>query len=124
MRCRYCGERSGLLRRRCDDCTALLDLYARHRGELGLSQLVDCFIATGVARTKIEAVLAADPEGEGALRDRITADMANRLLAEMGVAPGQTAADVRRLRERGGGSASTVRPGGDAAPPPTRRRPS
>jgi hypothetical protein len=123
VRCRYCGERARLWRRRCDECGVLLDLYARHRGELGLSQLVDCFIATGVTRAKIEAVLAADPVGEGALRDRITADMANRLLAEMGVTPRQTAADVRRLRERGGGSASTVRPGGDAVPPP-RRRPS
>ena len=102
----------------------LLDLYVSHRGELGLSQLVDRFIATGVSRAKIEAVLAADPDGEGALCDRITADMANRLLADMGVAPRQTAADVRRLREAGAGSASTVRPGGDAAPPPTRRRPS
>jgi hypothetical protein len=117
MRCRYCGERSGLLRRQCEDCGVLLDLYERHRGELGLSQLVDHFIASGVARAKIEAVLVADPDGEGALRDRVTADMANRLLADMGVTPRQTAADVRRLRERGGGSASTVRPG----PPPTRR---
>lgn len=101
----------------------LLGIYARHRGELGLSQLLDRFISTGVSRAKIEAVLAADPDGQGSLRDRITADMANRLLADMGVAPRQTAADVRRLREAGGGAASTARPEGDAGPP-GRRRPS
>ena len=110
------------MRRQCNDCGVLLDAYARSGGELGLSQLVDRFIATGVARGKIEAVLSADPEGRGSIRDRVTADMANRLLADMGVTPRQTAADVRRLRERGG-AASTTRPTGDVAPPPTRRRP-
>ena len=101
----------------------LLDVYGRERGEIGLSQLVDRLIATGAPRAKIEAVLAADPDGRGSIRDQITADMANRLLADMGVTPRQTAADVRRLRERGGGTASTTRPAGDVAPPPARRRP-
>jgi hypothetical protein len=112
-----------MMRRRCDDCGVLLDVYAHHRGEVGLSQLLDRFIATGVPRAKIDAVLAADPDGQGAIRDQVTADMANRLLADMGVAPRQTAADVRRLRERGSGAASTTRPAGDVGPPPTRRRP-
>ncbi len=112
-----------MMRRQCDDCGVLLDVYARHRGEVGLSQLLDRFIASGVPRAKIEAVLAADPNGRGSMRDQVTADMANRLLADMGVAPRQTAADVRRLRERGTGAASTTRPPGDVAPPPTRRRP-
>ena len=122
MRCRYCRERAGLLRQQCDQCRVLLALYDRHRGELGLSQLLDVFIATGAPRAKIEAVLASDPDGGGALRDRVTADMANRLLAEMGITPRHTAADVKRLRERDGGTVSTSRPAGDAAPPPTSRR--
>jgi hypothetical protein len=110
------------MRRQCEDCGALLDLYARCRGEVGLSQLLDQLIATGVARAKIEAVLTRDLDGQGSIRDQVTADMANRLLADMGVAPRQTVADVRRLRERGPGAASTTRPAGDVAPPPTRRR--
>jgi hypothetical protein len=121
MRCRYCRDRAGLLRRECDQCRELLALYERHRGELGLSQLLDVFIATGASRAKIEAVLASDPDGDGALRDRITADMANRLLAHMGVTPRHTAADVKRLRERESGSVSTSRPAGDVLPPTTRR---
>jgi hypothetical protein len=122
MRCRCCGARARLLRRRCDDCETLLAVYANCRGELGPSELLDRFIATGVTRTKIEAVLASDPDGTGALRDRITADMANRLLADMGLPARQTASDVRRIRERGGGGASTARPAGDAAPPANVRR--
>jgi hypothetical protein len=117
MRCRYCAEYAGLLRRRCAECSCLLDLYDRHRGDIALSELLDRFIATGVARAKIEAVLDRDPDGTGSLRDRVTADMANQLLAAMGVASTQTATDVRRLRERGGGGASTTRPTGDATPP-------
>ena len=123
MRCRYCRERAGLLRRDCDQCRALVALYERHRGEVGLSQLLDIFIATGAPRAKIEAVLASDPDGGGALRDRITADMANRVLAEMGITPRHTAADVKRLRERDAGTVSTSRPAGDVLPPTTPRRP-
>jgi len=120
MRCRYCAEYVGLFRRRCADCRSLLDVYERHRGDVALSELLDRFIATGVARTKIEAVLDRDPDGTGSIRDRVTADMANHLLAAMGVASNQTAADVRRLRERGAGGASTTRPTTDAMPPRTR----
>lgn len=122
MRCRTCGERAGWWRRRCDDCATLFGIYADVRGEVGLSEILDRFIATGVPRAKIEAVLISDPDGKGELRDRITADMTNRLLADMGVAGRQTPADVRRLREQGGAGASTARPAGDAGPPPTRRR--
>ena len=121
MRCRSCHERAGVLKRLCDDCGRLFALYEQQRGEIGLSQLLDVFIATGIARVKIEAALASDPDGRGALRDRITAYIANRLLADMGVTPHHTAADVKRLREGGGGSAATTRPASDAAPPRERR---
>ena len=95
-------------------------MYEQHRGDIALSELLDRLIATGVARAKIEAVLDRDPDGTGSVRDRVTADMANQLLAAMGVPARQTAMDVRRLRERGGGGASTTRPAGDATPPRTR----
>jgi hypothetical protein len=122
MRCRACHDRAGLLRRLCADCTRLLTIYEQHREQVGLSQLLDLFIATGIARRKIEAVLASDVSGQGALRDRITADMTNRVLADMGVTPRHTAADVKRLRESGGGVATTDRPAGDATPPDKARR--
>ncbi len=120
MRCQYCGEYVGLLRRRCTECGVLLSIYEQHREDIALSELLDRFIATGIARPKIEAVLDRDPRGTGSVRDRVTADMANRLLGAMGVRSNQTATDVRRLRESGGGDASTSRPSGDAMPPRSR----
>lgn len=121
MRCICCRESSGFFRRCCADCRRIFALYDEHRGELGLSQLLDLFIAARIPRAKIEAALAADLDGAGALRDRITADMANRLLADMGIAPRQTAADVRRLRAGASAGASTSRPAGDVTPPRGRR---
>lgn len=41
MRCRSCNERAGGLKRLCSDCARLFALYEQHRGELGLSQLLD-----------------------------------------------------------------------------------
>jgi hypothetical protein len=120
MRCRSCHDRAGWLRRLCADCRRLLALYEQHRGELGLSQFLDLFIATGVGRAKIEAVLASDVDGRGALRDQIAADMTNRVLADMGFTPRHTAADVKRLRASGGEGVSTTRPAGDATPPKAR----
>ncbi len=120
MRCRYCAQYLGPFRRCCRDCRTLLDVYERLRGDVALSELLDRFIATGIARRKIEAVLARDPDGRGSVRDQVTAAMANHLLAAMGVPAQQTALDVRRLRERGGGNASTTRPAGDVVPPRTR----
>lgn len=88
---------------------------------MSFGELLDLFIATGITRSKIEAALAADLDGRGALRDRITADMANRVLADMGITPRHSAADVKRLREGGSGEATTARPSGDATPPKEHR---
>jgi hypothetical protein len=121
MRCSSCGESAGFLKRVCEECGRVFAIYEQHRGALGLSQLLDLFIAAGIPRAKVEAALASDLDGGGALQDRITADMANGLLAAMGLSRRHTPADVKRLRESGGGGASTTRPGGDAAPPKNHR---
>ena len=121
MECRSCHAPAGFLKRLCADCAKAWSLYEQHRGDVGLTQFLDILLDAGLTREKIEAALAADPDGGGALRDRLTADMANRMLADMGVAGRQTAADVKRLREHGGGGAATTRPSGDAKPPPSRR---
>jgi hypothetical protein len=109
------------MKRLCDSCAEAWRLYEQHRGTIGLTQFLDLLIDAGMERERIEAALAGDLDGQGALRDRLTADMANRMLADMGVAGRQTAADVKRLRESGGAGASTTRPAGDAKPPPSRR---
>jgi len=79
----------------------LLAIYEAHKGQIGLLQFLDLFIETGLPREKIEAFLAADPHGEGSIKDRILADMSTELLGAMGVNAQQSAQDVKRLRERG-----------------------
>ena len=120
MRCRSCQQSAGLLRRLCVECGRVFALYERQRGEIGLSQLLDLAIADGVPRAKIEAALTSDLDGSGTLQDKITADMANRVLADLGHPPRHSAADVKRMREQGGGLATTTRPSGDAGPPKSR----
>jgi hypothetical protein len=56
---------------------------------------------TGASLQEIECFLGADPDGRGALRDRIAADMANQLLAAFGQTTRQSPADVKRIRQRG-----------------------
>ncbi len=101
MRCRYCHERAGWFRRVCADCRRLLAIYTRHQGQLGLLQFLDLFINTGLPQEKIEAFMNADPNGQGSVKDQITADMSTELLGAMGVNVRQTADDVKQLRRQG-----------------------
>jgi len=64
--------------------------------------MMQLFLATGVAPEKVERFLESDPDGGGAIRDRIAADMTNHLLAAFGQRRRQTPAEVKRIRERGG----------------------
>ena len=101
MKCSYCREHAGWFTRVCADCRRLLDIYKKHEGQIGPLQFFDLFIGTGLPREKIEAFLAADPRGEGSVKDRILADMSTELLGAMGVRAPQSAHDVKRLREKG-----------------------
>src|SRR6266852_4470566 len=78
MKCSYCQERAGWFTRICQDCQRLLTVYEVHKGQIGLLQFLDLFIETGLPREKIEAFLAADPRGEGSIKDHILADMSGR----------------------------------------------
>jgi hypothetical protein len=64
--------------------------------------MMECFIATGAAREKVERFLESDPDGGGPIRDRIAADMTNQLLDAFGQRARQTPGEVKRIRERGG----------------------
>lgn len=92
-------------------------LYEQRAAELSPLQLIDLFEAHGISRAKIEAALANDPDGRGALRDRMAADMTNRVFADLGIGARRTAAEIKRLRERDDGAASTTRPRDDGRPP-------
>jgi hypothetical protein len=101
MKCRYCQKRARWFARVCQDCQRLLAVYAVHKGQIGLLQFLDLFIETGLPREKIEAFLAADPRGDGSVKDHILADTSTELLKAMGVNARQSAQDVKRLREKG-----------------------
>ena len=101
MKCSYCQERAGWFARICQDCQRLLAVYEANQGQIGLLQFLDLFIETGLPREKIEAFLAADPRGEGSIKDHILADMSTELLGAMGVNARQSARDVKSLREKG-----------------------
>lgn len=110
MRCRLCADRAGWLRRRCSDCRRLWALWQTHR-PAALGELLDLFVAAGVGREKIERFLDAEPRrGGGTIRDHITAEMTNQLLAALGQRPDQDASSVKRLRERGAWKAYDRRP--------------
>ena len=47
----------------------------------------------------------------------MAADMTNRVFADLGLGTRQTAAEVKRLRERGDASASMARPASNVRPP-------
>ena len=110
MKCSYCREQAGWFTTVCADCKRLLVLYETHKGQLGLLQLLDLFIEAGLPREKIEAFLAADPHGEGSIKDRILADMSTELLGAMGVRAQQSAEGVKRLREKGAWQGMGERP--------------
>jgi len=109
MRCRICRQPAGWLRRACSPCSTLYGIVRTHRGA-GLSHILDLLIETGISNERIEAFLASEPEGRGTIRDQIVADMTNQLMEALGQRGGQTAADVKRLREQGAWSAYDQRP--------------
>lgn len=100
MTCRYCGESAGWWRRSCASCRLLLAAFEENRG-LDFQSMMQIFGATGVAAATIEKFLEADPRGDGSVRDQIAADMTNDLMRALGNDTRQTAADVKRIRERG-----------------------
>lgn len=67
-----------------------------------MASLLSHLAATGAPREHIERFLTADPRGRGSLRDEIAAEMSNQLLSALGQRGRQSAADVKRIRERGG----------------------
>ncbi len=100
MRCRYCRDRAGIIRRVCATCARVVAVLETAGGRVGLSGLVDRFAAEGLTRAAVERVLDAAPDGGATMRDRLTAEMANALMRGLGMPGRQSADDVRRVRMR------------------------
>ena len=100
--CAYCGERAGAWAQSCRDCRQLVEKVGVYGGRVGFTELLDRLEETGVPPEKIMGFLKANPDGQGSVRDRLTADMTNELLKVMGINERQTPDGVERIREKGG----------------------
>jgi hypothetical protein len=98
MRCLYCGQRAGLFKRTCAVCAHVVAVVDRAGAEVGLIGLVDIFVAEGLRREQVDRVLDADIDGKPTLRDRMTSQMANLLMRNLGMPGRQSPEDVRRVR--------------------------
>lgn len=99
MRCIYCRKHAGLIRRICSPCRKIVSIVERAAGQVGLADLVDVFVAEGLEREQVDAVLDAQMSGQPTLRDRLTSDLANVLMRGLGMPGRQSPEDVRRIRE-------------------------
>jgi len=118
MRCVYCREPAGLLRRVCPPCTKVIAIVERAGGEVGLASLVDIFKAEGLSKDRVDSVLDAQVGSAPTLRDKLTSEMANALMRGLGMPGRQSPDDVRKIRQA---SASGAGPGAWSAgekPPP------
>jgi hypothetical protein len=114
MRCVYCHQRSGLLRRVCLPCSRVVAIIEKAGGDVGLAGLVDVFIAEGLTRERVDRVLDTPVNGAPTIRDRLTSQMANVLMRNLGMPGRQDPQDVMRIREamKSGAGAGTWSAGG------------
>lgn len=98
MRCLYCSQRAGLFKRTCAVCAHVVNVVDRAGAEVGPVGLVDIFAAEGLRREQVDRVLDAEIGGAPTLRDRMTSQMANLLMRNLGMPGRQSPEDVRRVR--------------------------
>ncbi len=98
MRCLYCRKRAGLLTRTCLRCAKVISVVDKAGGEVSVAGLVDIFMAEGLAREQVDAVLDAQIGEQPTIRDHLTSRMANALMLGLGMPGRQTPEDVRRIR--------------------------
>jgi len=109
MRCVYCSERAGFLRRVCTPCAKVVAIVDRAGGEVGLAGLVDIFVAEGLSREQVDVVLDAQVGDAPTILDRLTSNMTNVLMRNLGMPGRQSPEDVMKVRTamRSGGGAGT-----------------
>ena len=109
MRCVYCSKRAGLIRRVCTPCAKVVAIVDRAGGEVGLVGLVDVFVEEGLTREQVDVVLDTQVGAEPTIRDRLTSNMTNFLMRNLGMPGRQSPEDVRKVRTamRSGGGAGT-----------------
>lgn len=94
----------------CGDCSRLLHQVRLNMGKMGLGQLMDELIATGIPKPKIKKFLEVDAFGKGSVMSQLLAGLTNNLAAGIGVKNSDmTAKDVDRIRKNPTSGVSTQR---------------
>ncbi|HEY6394278.1 MAG TPA: hypothetical protein VIX12_02600 [Candidatus Binataceae bacterium] len=83
----------------CAPCVKVIAIIDRAGGDVGLAGLVDVFKAEGLTREQVDAVLDAPVRDQPTLRDRLTSQMTNVLMRNLGMPGRQSPEDVRKVRE-------------------------
>ncbi len=93
----------------CLQCSKVVAIIDRAGGDVGLAGLVDIFAAERLNRAQVDRVLDAQVGDGPTIRDRLTSNMANVLMRNLGMPGRQSPEDVRRVREamRSGAGAGT-----------------
>ncbi len=99
MRCIYCSEKSGFLKKTCSDCTKLVDILKNAPNSFGYRSMLQALIDTGVKPEKIESFLHADIDGTGSINDQITARMTNQVMTSLGQPSHMTSQEVKQVRK-------------------------
>lgn len=97
--CRYCHEPAGWFKKTCTDCQSLLAKLAELPVSFSFRQLLDKLMETPASNDKIQRFLEADLDGQGSLRDFITARMTNELAVTVGQPATMDAQRVKQIRE-------------------------
>lgn len=97
------------MRRVCMLCAKVITIVDRAGGEVGLMGLVDVFVAEGLTREQVDRVLDAQVGSDPTIRDRLTSNLTNVLMQNLGMPGRQSPEDVMRVRTamRSGGGAGT-----------------
>src|SRR5271154_3020811 len=117
MRCLYCSQRAGIFKSTCTICAHVISVVDRAGAEVGLIGLVDIFAAEGLRREQVDRVLDAEIGENPTLRDRMTSQMANLLMRNLGMPGRQSPEDVRRVRMNMATGSGEGVIGGDGKPP-------
>lgn len=100
FKCTICRRKRPLFQPLCRECRKLFDLVNENLGRVGLGQLMDILIETGIDKKRIKQFLEANPHGKGSIMDQITAHLTTDLAEGLGVKKKDvTPEDVRKIRE-------------------------
>ena len=100
MRCAYCYDKAGFLKRTCPDCIRLVAAFNTLPPSFGYRLMLDTLLATGVSNEKIDRFLETDLDGSGSIQEKITARMTNEVMAALGQPSHLGAKDVKKVKEQ------------------------